>query len=500
MATENCVPNPEYLIKSIAEQGYRLETALADLMDNSITGQATKIEIIIKMDKEPFTLFLADNGNGMDEAMLRENMQFPSNSPEAKRSLVDMGRFGLGMKTASFSQTRCFTVLSRKKGTRKYSGRTWDVEYLKEAGWKIKINSQKEINELLETYTNLSESHLNQFDLFEPNTIVVWKGLFKFEEYIDEESNRQNILKKEISEITSDYLSLVFHRFMERDKSPLQIRINNNRIKPFNPFPVQKDFRCIAYKEKRFRNDKIKIEGFILPSRSITESKNGNSPWTTKNRSLMDMEGIYIYRADRIILFGEWLGIIKKGPRLQLARLRVDVGNGVDHLLHLNVAKSQVVIPHDLTQAFEKYIDELKQEAEREFYNRDIKTFPDTKSKNKVQLFERKSSNKGTLLQLNNDFPLLNSLRQELSKVQMSKLNWIIRMINTRVNIIRQSFEDQVYSNITENNELSEEEIIICIKELKKQGLSSDLIKKEILPNLGYKTNSYPQSIIDLLK
>ena len=260
-----------------------------------------------------------------------------------------MGRFGLGMKTASFSQTRCFTVLSRNKGTEVFSARTWDVAHLEKAGWEIKINTSEEIETLLDSYTKLSKEHLNEFELFEPNTIVIWKGLFKFEQYIEDESNRQNVLKKEISEITSDYLSLVFHRFMERKNNPLQIRINNKRIKSFNPFPTEeKDFRPIAYKERKFRNDKIKIEGFILPSRSIDESKNGFNLWTTKNRGLMDMEGIYIYRADRIILFGEWLGVIKKGPRLQLARLRVEVGNSVDHLLHLNVAKSQVVIPPDL--------------------------------------------------------------------------------------------------------------------------------------------------------
>ncbi len=61
--TESADPNPEYLIKSIAEQGYSLETALADLMDNSISAGANKIEVMIKMDQEPFTLFLADNGD-----------------------------------------------------------------------------------------------------------------------------------------------------------------------------------------------------------------------------------------------------------------------------------------------------------------------------------------------------------------------------------------------------------------------------------------------------
>lgn len=120
--SENASPNPEYLIKSIAEQGYSLETSLADLMDNSISANSDRIEVLINTESEPFKLFLADNGDGMTEEDLMRNMQFPSNSPEDSRKDSDLGRFGLGMKTASFSQTRKFTVLSKKKGEKKYHG------------------------------------------------------------------------------------------------------------------------------------------------------------------------------------------------------------------------------------------------------------------------------------------------------------------------------------------------------------------------------------------
>ena len=134
-------PNPEFLIKSIAEQGYSLETALADLMDNSITANATRIEVLTKIDTEPFILFLSDNGDGMDKTSLKKNMQFPSKSPEETRELSDLGRFGLGLKTASFSQTRIFTVLSRKRGSDKFFGLTWDVNHLKNSGkWEMILN------------------------------------------------------------------------------------------------------------------------------------------------------------------------------------------------------------------------------------------------------------------------------------------------------------------------------------------------------------------------
>lgn len=497
---EEATPNPEFLIKSIAEQGYSLDTSLADLMDNSISANATKIEILVDTDSEPFKLFLADNGDGMTEDFLIRNMKFPSDSPENGRNESDLGRFGLGMKTASFSQTRRFTVLSKPKGTKKYKARTWDVDFLKNNGWKIIVNSEEEIEEIINQYQKISSECFGEFEHFEANTIIVWSGLYKFESYLKEE-NRRIALKKEINEVTTDYLSLVFHRFMGRSVDPLKIRINNIQIEPFNPFPEkEKDFRQIEPKQSQFRSDIIKIEGFVLPARAIQESKDSLSKWTTRYRGLMDMEGLYIYRADRIILFGGWNGIIKKAPRLQLARLRVEVGNKVDHLLHLNVAKSQIIIPHELRVAFEHYIDELKVEAEREYYNRGIRRFSGRKTQNTMQLFERDYSSKGSILEVNNNFPLIQHLRESLNQDQNSKLNLLFRMINTRVNSIRHVHEDKDFVGIEEKDGISISELKDNINRLLQSGLSKEMIKEEVIPHLGFKLSTLPDEIKSILK
>ena len=497
---EDATPNAEYLIKSIAEQGYSLETSLSDLMDNSITAKATKIEVLVDIEKSPFTLYLTDNGLGMNEDKLKACMQFPSASPDTKRDSKDLGRFGLGMKTASFSQTRRFTVISKKKGTTLFSARTWDVGLLKKNQWKLLVNSDEEIDELVSNYKILSDEYLNTFDDFEPNTIIVWSGLYKFEDYLEDE-NRNKALKKELTEVTTEHLSLVFHRFMQRKQNPLSIRINNHLLKPFNPFPTyEKDFRNIEYKQRSFGLDSIKIEGFVLPSRSISEDKQGLTHWTTKNRGLMDMEGIYIYRLDRIIIFGGWNGLIKKAPRLQLARLRVEIGNNADHLLHLNVAKSQVIIPHDLKKAFEAYIDELKIEAEREYYNKGITKFSNNKKQLKSQLFKRISTNKGTILEINNEFPLLNTLIDQLHKNERSKLNLLIKMINTTINKIRQNHSEVTFVGLEDMDGISIDDLVLGVKELKDNGIHPDVIRKHILPDLGYKYETLPNEIYELLK
>ena len=498
---EEVIPNPEFLIKSIAEQGYSLETALADLIDNSIAAQADKIEILLNTDSNPFTLYLADNGNGMKEQSLKKNMLFPSNSLESIRRVTDLGRFGLGMKTASFSQTRRFTVLSKEKGSHNFSGRTWDVDFLRSTKkWRLIVNPEDEIDKLLSAYRKESDERLQQFDDFEPNTIVVWQGLYKFENYIDE-VDRSSALKKEINDVTSDYLSLVFHRFMEEKKSPLRIRINNRTLTPFNPFPTNEpDFRPLEYKQRRVSDDSIKLEGFILPSRSINECKNGLTIWTTPNRGLMDMEGIYIYRANRIIHFGGWNGLIKKAPRLQLARLRVEVGNSVDHLLHLNVSKSKIAIPHDLKEAFANYVVNLKEEAEREYYNRGLKHFGNNKNKNNESLFNKRPSSKGVLLELNNDFHIVKSLKEELSKKQLSKLNLLIRMVNTRINVLKHSQVDSAFVGIEEKDGISLEDLISYIYQLKDLDWTNEKIKKDIILNLGYTVETLPDSIVEALK
>ena len=112
---EDVTPQPEDFIKSISEQGYRLETAIADLIDNSISAGANKVEVLLDTETQPFTLYLADNGNGMNSKDLQQAMRLPSSSVDSNRKKQDLGRFGLGLKTASFSQTRCFRWCLEKK-------------------------------------------------------------------------------------------------------------------------------------------------------------------------------------------------------------------------------------------------------------------------------------------------------------------------------------------------------------------------------------------------
>lgn len=500
LEVEDVTPTPEHFVKSISEQGYRLETAIADLIDNSISAGADMVEVLLDTESRPFTLFIADNGRGMTEDELRGAMRFPSRSLEETRAKSDLGRFGLGLKTASFSQTRCFSVLSRDLNSADFKGRTWDVAVLREHGWKLKVESSDEVAALLHHYRLVSDSLLGGFSsAFHPRTVVVWKGLHKFESYI-ENRNCADVLKAELSGTTRAYLSLVFHKFMERSTKPLKIRLNNSEVTSFNPFPTDSaGVRRLSGKNRKFGKDTIIVQGFVLPISSVDDVKNGSNRWVPPGKNLMDLEGIYIYRGERIILFGGWLGLAGRSPRMQLARLRVELGNAVDHLLHLNVAKSQVELPYDLREGFAEYVSDLRAEAEKEYLNRTIRSFRGPNETHEA-LIKTSATNKGAQMMINPSFPLVGALQKSLSDKQALLVKAIFRMINKELNSIRKVHEDIVFSEVNGEVNISKQEFLDIISGLLDEGWSKEFVRSQVIEKFGYDVGSLPDEVRKLIQ
>ncbi|MDA8757148.1 ATP-binding protein [Amylibacter sp.] len=499
-ATEDVTPSAVDLIKSISEQGYSLETSIADLIDNSISANASKIEILLSTDNKPFRLFIADDGSGMDETKLKSAIRFPSSSIDEERQRSDLGRFGLGLKSASFSQTRNLTVLSRKKGTTNYSGRTWDVEFLKKNPWKVKINNPTEIQKFIFEYQQLSKEMLGSFDAMTSNTIIIWTGLFKYEASFEKEENCKAALNRELTGVAQDHLGLVFHRFMEKSINPLKIRINNIRVKVFNPFPISEpDFRTIPHQQRSFGEDNIEIEGFVLPFRSIEEEKKSKTIWCTESKSLTDMEGIYVYRSDRIIFFGGWLGLIKKSSKLQLARLKVEIQNKADHLMRINVAKSKVEIPYDLRDGFTKYINDLTTEAKKELGNRNIEKISVSIKEKPYELLQKIPTNKGMKLEINHEFPLIKKLAKSINSKEKSNFKAILRIINTNINKIKENFNEENFLVSDEDNHLTKDELMDILYNLTNEGWKKEHILR-IVKSFGYHIDSLPSDVQNYIK
>lgn len=468
-------PNPEFLIKSIAEQGYSLETAFADLVDNSISAGADKIEIL-SLSEGLFTVFITDNGNGMSREKLLEALSIPSSSVETDRDKNDLGRFGLGLKTASFSQTRELTVLSKKEEEKFYRGFCWDVELLKKTNdWTLKELSESEINHIMQLYQKTASAHLSRFDDFVPNTLVIWKGLYKYENYL-EEQNRSKALNSDLSDNVEEYISIAFHRFIEKG---LQIRLNNKIIDSFNPFPELESVINIPKRRGEIKGSVVKFESIVLPYAAIKESKEALNIWTTQKKGLMDMEGIYIYRGDRLISYGGWHGIIKRSGKLQLGRMKIDIGNEIDNILKLNVAKSQIEIPYELKQEFHKSLEELRESAQKEFYNTGLKEIG-IKSLNKTakaeDLFSKVYTGKGTLLYVNEKNPLLDFMFESFDDDQKKLFRIFIKNFNAVFNKNRNFDADLVISEDSEK--LNLDEIETAIAKLRELGVDEESIKK----------------------
>ncbi len=499
---EDANPNPEYLIKSIAEQGYSLETALADLLDNSISAKADKIEILTDVaDPDNLGLYITDNGDGMTAEELAKSMKFPSSSVERKRDKSDLGRFGLGLKTASFSQTRRFTVLSRKEGGN-YSGRTWDVDYLKEVGeWRIIINSDAEIDEIISSYRNCTNNFAKQFENYDPNTLIVWQGLYKFQNFLEPE-NRVNALIEQLDKTTREYLGIVFHRFMQRNINPLQVRINNWLVEYFDPFPIsqRQDLRSLGVFERPYKGDVFRVEAFVLPSVALKEEKK-HGGWVTPNRNLMDLEGLYIYRGERIIYFGGWNGLIKREANLKLARLKVDVGNINDDLLQLNVAKSKISIPYELNRGFLEKLATLRNEARKEYFNHGIRDVSSSKSEDKLSLFNKVMTSKyGAVLELNSEYPGIRTFMDSLNNDQRKQFKLIVHMINVSSNRLLEKHEDNEIVGVEERDSIPVQTLISYIEQLKDAGFDKDMIRDMAFRDLGFKESNLPEELSALMK
>jgi hypothetical protein len=486
-------PNPEYLIKSISEQGYSLETAIADLIDNSITAEAKRIEILSFKHGDNFSLFIVDNGNGMSSSTLQKSMMFPSSNMDNDRENKDLGRFGLGLKTASFSQTRKFTVISKLKGESNdlYNGLTWDVDKLnQDTGWIIFRETENQLKILIDLYLNQSRNHLENSEEFLTsfNTLICWHNMRKF-------SLNESYLHQ--LELVKEYLGIVFHTFIENNK--LIVRFNGEIIAPFNPFPTVGGGLFMDESQYFDSVNGFKMRGFIVNP----DTKTNEKIWITKNKSLFDLEGVYIYRNDRLIFFGGWNGLRKRTSKLKLARLKINFENYNDTFFMLNVDKSKVSIPFTVKRIVVDYLEKLELLATKQFYNRTIDGNNFNKKSN-LELIIRGNNSKGRCLEFNKDFPLFKELNDSLNEDQRVTLKTILRIIQVSVNKITETHEEKKIVTIDDKNnndiDITHKEIERIISSFKKIGWSLVEIEKVIIQNMGLEKSDLIKKLIKEIK
>jgi hypothetical protein len=349
------------MLESLRGLGYSPETALADTIDNSISAGASDVEVFFAWDGEKSSVSIIDNGKGMSAAELETAMQLGGTNPLVLRDSRDLGRFGLGLKTAAFSQCRRLTVFSRDRSLNE-SCLCWDLDVLaaaKNGEWQ-----------LLEGADDESLSKLERLRKDQPGTLVLWENLDRF---VPSGSSEQEFLNA-IDRIEK-HLSMVFHRFLEVPRPRLRIRINGKLIAPWNPFHAGSVSPSWSSPRERLLGGlgMCHAQAFVLPHKdrlTKTEYENaaGINGWTAQ-------QGFYVYRNDRLLVAGSWLGLgtprqWTKDEIHRLARISLDFQNVGDSEWKIDIRKSIAKPPLPLRARLTSLGEDTRRRARSVFANK----------------------------------------------------------------------------------------------------------------------------------
>lgn len=345
------------LMDSMRSMGYSLGSALADLIDNSITAQTHQLRIEFRSEA-PLHIAIIDDGSGMEASRLVEAMRHGSRCPDDLLEDGDLGRFGLGLKTASMSQCRKMTVVSLREGCEACCY-CWDLDVVKaKKRWLLIELEPDEILSLPYVDQVFSKGH---------GTIVLWENLDRL---LAGEEDPYDAIGQRMDE-AREHLSLVFHRYISGEKGlrQLKIFINGTAVAGIDPFLSEHPLtQKLEDDEFRIEGKRVRIKPFILPhpSRlSPSEASYAGGP-----EGLRAHQGFYIYRNRRLIIWGNWFRLARKDELSRLARVRVDIPNSLDHLWTLDIRKSVASPPDVVRRQLRRTVEKIRDRSRVTHENR----------------------------------------------------------------------------------------------------------------------------------
>ncbi len=363
-------PFASALMGSLRGVGYSTEAAVADLVDNSISAGARHVWLDMTWDGQGSHVTLLDDGAGMGVEQLTEAMRLGSADPTATRLPGDLGRFGLGLKTASFSQCRVLTVASKRRGSTAIGVRRWDLDYVAKVArdWT-----------LLSTPKPGSEKLLDLLQPLESGTLVVWEDLDRLVERTKLVDRKAQELFLEIVERTARHLAMVFHRFLDSSSPTLSLFVNGrgnaNRLTAWDPFLSQHP-ATIRRPQERLEagQSEVEVQAFVLPHKDRLSGREfanagGAEGWTAH-------QGFYVYRNRRLLVPGSWLGlgvggrVWTKEEQFKLARIRLDFRNDADSEWDIDVKKSRAKPPAALRPRLQAIAADARDWGRRVFIHR----------------------------------------------------------------------------------------------------------------------------------
>jgi hypothetical protein len=363
------IPSARRLIKSLRDMGYDFAQAVADVVDNSVEAHAKTVAIDIEFDGDDSWVRITDDGKGMRPEELREALRYGA---ERKYEEEDLGKFGLGLKTASMSQCQRLSVASRwNKARADVTAYAWDLDHIEKTNrWEILpvVRSGKGPS----ICEPLKDS---------PGTVVLWQRLDRILGY---KLPYGEMARKRLSQMCRDveqHLGMVFHRFLtgEQGRKRFRLLVNGNKVKAWDPFCISEP-KTKVLKEIRLnvshegKEGEIVIQPYILPrqedfsSPEAFRAASGTSGWNQQ-------QGFYIYRAGRLVQSGGWSHLRAPDEHTKLARIAISFKPVLDDAFKINVAKMRVQLPVQKKEEIQEAIAPVVKLA-REIYDKKMNRSP----------------------------------------------------------------------------------------------------------------------------
>jgi hypothetical protein len=332
------LPDPKRVIEGFRDTGYQFSAAIADVIDNSLAAEATVVKVQIDMEVDGcISISIADNGRGMNRDDLINAMRYGS---QTRSCALSLGKFGLGLKTASTAFCRRLSVISRDGKSASYLKATWDLDHVSEVcGWQLLL-SQPSSEEIQRLKTVAGEHS---------GTLVVWEKVDRLiKQYTEPNGRHAQAAFSNVIRSLKEILPMIYQRFLDPKfpKTPkVDIYVNDEKLTAWNPF-VPEESQVVGKETLEIENPvdgkllgAIDVVAYVLPRREDFTSQE----LARKARISNDYQGIYVYRENRLIYGPDWFALYSKEPHFSLLRVSFSFNHELDQAFHIDIKKSQVI-------------------------------------------------------------------------------------------------------------------------------------------------------------
>ena len=466
--TTPAIPEASSMIETFRAIGYNIETAVADIVDNSISANAKNIWINFEWQGSKTWISVKDDGIGMNNEELIQAMRPGSKNPLEDRGIKDLGRFGLGLKTASFSQCRKLSVISKKEKLDPVFW-TWDLDFVNQTGnWNL-IKYMPEGN------------FENEINTFKSGTIVIWNDIDRLVKDLQKED--ENALDKflQIMKQVKQHLAMVFHRFIENGR--INISFQDRSVEAWNPF-LHTEPATQAFPEEKLHNGKVIVKGYVLPHKSkitVDKFKRAEGP-----KGWNEQQGFYIYRNERLLLAGDWLGMFRKEEHYKLSRIEINLPNSLDSEWQIDIKKSIARPPLTLRDQLKAYAFKVRAQAV-EVYRHKGKNVKAYSGQKFIPLWTDHKRGDKWYYKINREHPLIDRTNTKAKDKPIKAIETLLRFIEETIPVksiyIREAEESETQGKPFEG--VKHDEIWTLMKNifenLMKQGKTSEEAKSVII-------------------